>query len=469
MHRFSKWMMLVLCAPLVFASAGWGQSTFGSITGIVTDPSGAVIPNAAVGVTNEATGVVRRVTTTTAGVFDVPTLDLGAYTVRISAKGFTTYNRSGLQLGANQILNLNVQLKLGAASTVVQVQGATPVINTEATDISGSMSHQAIEQLPLVSRHTGDQGIYTYTLFNTGVEAVPTSSIPVVDGARLETGTIPTMDGIAVMAYFQGAGPVQPGLEAVQEVKVETAVAPAEFATAGNFQVITKSGTNQFHGGAFWDYNGNNLNARDFFSKTVPFRVYNDFGASFGGPIKKDKLFFFGDYEGSREAAKTLEQEDVPLPAWRSGDFSSLLPKTPLINPFTNLPFAGNIIPPGMISKVSQNVQNYAYPLPNTGAAGQTSNNWQDLVPGTTGFTIFNNVDARVDYNPSAHDALFARLSWRKMPLHYADIYPLNVTQNRWGKSAVLSWTHIINPAAVNELRFGGTYHRNFYQANIVG
>ncbi|MGH9325651.1 MAG: carboxypeptidase regulatory-like domain-containing protein [Terriglobia bacterium] len=469
LHKLSLCLTAALLL-LVFTVGSKAQSTFGSITGTVTDPSGAVVPNAQVLVTNEGTGAVRTVNTSSAGVFNVPDLDFGVYRAQVTAKGFTTFERSGLHLAANQILNLNVTLNVGAASTVVQVHAATPVINTEATDISGSMNHQAIEQLPLVSRHAADQGIYTYALFNTGVEAVPTSSLDVVDGARLETGTIPTMDGIAVMAYFQGAGPVQPGFESVQEVKVETAVAPAEFATAGNIQVITKGGTNQFHGGAFWDYNGNDLNARQFFSSSVPFRVYNDFGASLGGPIKKNKLFFFGDYEGSREAAKGLRQEDVPLPAWRNGDFSSLLPGTPLVNPLTKQPFAGNIIPPSMISKVSQNIQNYIYPLPNTGAPGQTSNNWQELVPSNTGFTDFNNIDARVDYDPRPHDSVFARASWRKMPLYFEDCpYPLAVPQYRWGKSGVIAWTHILNPSAVNELWFGGTYHRNFYEANAFG
>ncbi|MGH9328334.1 MAG: carboxypeptidase regulatory-like domain-containing protein [Terriglobia bacterium] len=462
-----KHLIAGFCTLLVFGSMGLAQSTFGSITGSVTDPSGAVVPNAKVQVTNEGTGVIHQVTTTGAGVFNVPNLDIGAYGIRVSAQGFTTYERGGLHLAANQILNLNVTLKVGATSTVVQVHGATPVINTQGTDISGSMNHQAVEQLPLISRHKGDSGMYTYLDFNTGVTDL--SSGPVVGGTRAITGTLPTIDGISVMAYFQGAGPVQPGFEDVQEINLVAAVAPAQFATAANFQEVSKAGTNQFHGGAFWDYNGNALNARNFFSATVPFRVYNDFGASLGGPIKKDKLFFFADYEGSREGAKTLEQEDVPLPAWRNGDFSSLLPTTKLVDPRTGQPFAGNIIPQGTISKVSQNVQNYAYPLPNTGAPGQTSNNWQELLPGTTGFTVFNNVDARIDYNPSSRDSLFGRVSWRKMPLHYADIHPLNVTQDRWGESAVLSWTHIISPAAVNEFRLGGTYHRNFYQADVIG
>ena len=185
------------------------------------------------------------------------------------------------------------------------MQGVGPVIATETQDLSGTVSHEALISLPLVGRQRGDGGIYSFVTLTTGVAAVPWSSTPIIRGTRSSVGILPTMDGIAVMAFPQGASPVQPSLEGIQEVKIETAVAPAEFGAAGNVQVISKSGTNDLHGGGYWDYNGNRLNARNFFARTVPFRVYHNFAASLGGPIKKNKLFFFIDYEGSRERPKS--------------------------------------------------------------------------------------------------------------------------------------------------------------------
>ena len=270
-------LSLGICAVLAFGATGFAQSTFGSITGIVTDPSGAIIPNAEIDITNEGTGAVRSSNSGSTGVYNAPNLDLGTYSLRVSAKGFTTNERKGLHLTAGQVLNINVELAVGSTGSVVEVQANSPVITTETNDLSSSMGSQAVDQLPLVSRHTGDGGVYAYALFKTGVSAVPSSSLGVVQGARLETGTVPTMDGIAVMAYPFGASPVQPSLDSVQEISVVAANGPAEFATAGNIRVITKSGTNEYHGGAFWDYNGNALNARGFFSNTVPFRVYHDF------------------------------------------------------------------------------------------------------------------------------------------------------------------------------------------------
>jgi hypothetical protein len=160
-----------------------------------------------------------------AGVSNVPNLDLGTYRVRISAKGFTTCERADLRLTANQIINIDANhLQLGAATQVVEVQGASPAISTETTDVAGMVGHDTLEDLPLVGRHdAGAGGIYTYVTYTTGAARIANSSTPIIQGTRSQIGILPTMDGIAVMAYPQGAGPVQPGIEDVQEVRIETA------------------------------------------------------------------------------------------------------------------------------------------------------------------------------------------------------------------------------------------------------
>ena len=461
--RYMTWGLLF---GLLFSSVGFSQSTFGSITGTVKDPASALVPGAEVEVINEGTGTVRRATTSSAGVFNVPNLDLGRYRVRVSGAGFSTYERTGLTITANQIISLDVQLTLGATTTLVEVQGASPVIATETHDLSGTVNHEALISLPLVGRQRGDGGIYSYATLSTGVAAVPSSSTPIIQGSRSSVGILPQMDGIAVMAYPQGASPVQPSLEAVQELKMETSAAPAEFTTAGNLQVITKSGTNEFHGGAYWMYNSNVLNARNFFSAVRPFRVYNNAAFSLGGPIKRNKLFFFADYEASREAVRTTLLQSNPLPAWKQGNFAG---QRQLTDPTTGQPFTGNVIPASRISPVSQRIQQYAYPDPNNGPPGATASNWTGEYPGKSGFTHFDHYDVRGDYSATDHDLIFARVSWRRMPLTVPGIYPLYRLQLRRGQSTVLAWNHTISPSAVNEFRFGTTYHRNFYEADVLG
>jgi hypothetical protein len=457
---------VALC--LLQAPAAFPQSTFGSITGIVRDPSGATVPEAEIEVHNEGTGAVRRTTTASSGVFNAPNLDLGVYRVRVGGRGFNTYERTGLRLAANQIINLEVSLTLGATTSLVEVNAPSPVIATEVNDLSGTVTHETMQSLPLVSRHTGDGGIYAFTTLTTGAAAVPSSSTPILQGTRSSVGILPTMDGIAVMAYPQGASPVQPSLEGVQEVKIETSTAPAEFITAGNVQVISKSGTNEYHGSAYWQYNGGRLNARNFFAVRAPFRVYHNFTSAMGGPIKKNKLFFFADYEGSRESVLTTLLQSNPLPAWKAGNFSVGNIRQ-LTDPSNGQPFAGNTIPANRISPVARNIQAYTYPDPNTGAPNQAVNNWTAFVPGKSGFTHYDHIDVRGDYNATSRDLIFARVSWRRMPLYVPGIYPLFRDQLRRGQSSVLAWNHTISPAAFNEFRFGTTYHRNFYTANILG
>jgi hypothetical protein len=188
---------------------------------------------------------------------------------------------------------------------------------------------------------------------------------------------------------------------------------------------------------------------------------------SASGPIVKNKLFFLIDYEGSRESASGTLVETVPLPAWRSGDFSSL--GQTVRDPTTGQPFPGNVIPANRIGSVSQAVQNYIFPLPNTGAPGTLNNNWTKNVPSQTGFTDYNRIDGRGDYNITDRDTVFARLSWLRMPYYSAGVYPLARIQTRYAQDAVLSYTHIFSPSVVNEFRMGATYHRNYFVANVVG
>jgi hypothetical protein len=461
--------MLILAIAAVFVCSTRAQTTFGSITGSVTDPTGAVVPSAAVSVVNEATGVSRKFETSTGGVFNAPNLDVGRYRVAVSAPGFARYERGGLLLSSNQVLNVDVALELATTTTITEVRGAAPAINTETSSLSDSKSNDVLQQLPLeMSRHLADKGFYTYSFLTTGTSSVTYTSIPVINGVRTQSGTLPTMDGIAVTAYSGGASPVQPSFEIIQEVNVLTANPTAEFAVAANYTVVTKSGTNEYHGTAFYNYNSHNLNSRNFFSTSTPLRVYNNFGGSLGGPIKKNKLFFFGDYEGSREAARRQMTVDVPLAAWRGGDFGGL--STPIINPFTGQPFANNQIPDNLISPVSKKIQE-VFPMPNYGPATLQSGNFRQLFTGTTGFTRFNMFDVRGDYNISERDAVYGRVSWRRMPLDGYDYPPTigHYPQRRYGHSAVASWTHTFSPTLLNEFRTGATYHRNSYAYDVIG
>jgi hypothetical protein len=465
--RFFAVLALIACACLPLGS----QTTFGSITGTVTDQSEAVIPSVVVTVINDINGEQRRVTTQETGVFHIADLPVGSYRVRIESEGFRGQERTGVFLNANQVVNIDVQLAVAATETEVAVVGAAPVIDTETAALSNLKTSRELEQLPIVSRTGGAHGFFGYTLLNPGVSKVSGQNNPAVNGMRI-LDTTPTIDGIVVMAYADGigGGPVQPSLEGIEQVNIQLASSGAEFARPGNFTVVTKSGGNQFHGGAFWDYNGSRLNARNFFATARPFRVYNNFAASLGGPIRKNKTFFFGDYEGSRESARVVLTGSTPLVPWRSGDFSGMKAIT---DPRTGQAFPGNMIPASRISPVSQKLQEFFYPLPNFGPPDLQSGNWRGQRFGQTqGYTRFDNFDTRVDHRFREQDTVYARVSYRRLPvLGWDNVLPPTgrYDEIRSSNSAVASWTHSFSPTLLNEFRAGMTRMRDFTQPGLIG
>jgi hypothetical protein len=454
-----------------WVSSVTAQTTFGAITGTVTDPTGAVIVEANVSVINEGTGTRRQVVTGNSGVYVVVNLDLGVYTVTIEKGGFQGCKRTGMHLDAHQVINMDAQLRPGSLSTTVKVVAPSGAeLNTQTPTLSNLIPAAQLEQLPVITRQKGDQGLWGYASYNNGIGHEP---FFIANGSRY-VDTQPTVDGISVMSYETGVGgsTVMTGMEATAELSVQLAGAPAEFSRPVQMTMVSKSGTNDFHGSIFEDYNGSNLNARDFFSTTVPFRVYNNFGASLGGPIRENKTFFFGAYEGSREATEVVNTMNVPPAAWRKGDFSGLSKQ--LVNPYTGTPFAGNQIAAAAISPVSQKLAAIYFPYPNYGPSTLEAGNFRDTPrPGINGVSIFDKVDTRIDHNFSIRDAVFSRFSYSRMPLNaYVkdSVLPLGHRISlRTANSAVLSWTHTFNPDLLNELRAGYTRDRNLIQSGVLG
>ncbi len=470
MKRWIGYLVLGVCFSLFALSPGTSQTTFGSITGVVTDPSGAVIPGAKVTVISEGQGMVRSAITGNGGAFSVPNLSVGPYRLQVSSSGFAQYDRSGLNLSANEVLNVNVQLTVAQAGTTVHVTSQSS-ISTATTNISNIKTARDLAQLPSITRQQGDQGVTPFVLMNPGASSTNGNALPKVGGVR-QIAVIPTMDGIQTTTNEtgQGAGPIQPSQDAVQEINVQLANTPAEFSTPTSITMVTKSGTNGFHGSAYWQYNGDALNTRNYFSSTVPFRVYNDFAGSVGGPIRKDKTFFFGDYEASRESAYGVVTATAPLVPWRTGNFSGQ--SKPVVDPSTGKPFPGNMIPSDRISAVSQKLQDYFYPTPNFGSPTLLSGNWRGQFPSDTGWTHFDSFDVRIDQNFHNGDKVFGRFSYRHMPrhIHMNFLPPVGeLLEKRYGTSTVLSWTHLFSPALLNELRGGLTRQNLSYNTNLIG
>jgi hypothetical protein len=438
-------------------SVAGAQTTFGSITGTVRDQSGAAVQGAELTVTNENTNAVRQFTTGTDGIYTIPDLVAGEYQLLVSAKGFSALKRPHLTLDPRQVLNVDLRLTVGANTTEITVTAQASVIDTETGSVTFTHPSEELSNLPIVDRqdHTDDD----YAVYNPGVARdgcgfIYANGVPGND-------TTYSSDGIIEMADPDTTGNgafIQPGVESLADITYLISAPSAEYSTPTNLIVSTRSGTNKFHGSLYWDYNADALDARNYFATSVPFSILNDFAVSLGGPIIKNKLFFFVDWEGLFSQYQDVIDATTALSPWRTGDFSDLLTQGVVIkNPFTGQPFAKNQITPSLISSASQSLQNFFYPVPNFGAAGLQSSNWRGLIPQPVRFPI-NPLDVRIDYNIGHADSIFGRFTIRKMPLSASlnMLPPSGEFSQTWHiRQGVWSWTHTFSSNILNEARTG--------------
>lgn len=314
--------MLKLCvATLVVAAAGWGQSQVGGATlnGTVTDASGAAVPNAKVGVSSPSTGLTRSTQTSDAGLYVFSGLPVGQYDLTVDAQGFRPVKRTGLQLEVGAAATVDIRLELGATQETISVAADAPVVETARTSAASNVTEKAVANLPVNGRNFID-----FTLLTPGVVRDVRGGDISFAGQRGTSNTL-LVDGADSNNLFFGQATGRTGFrpyafseDAVQQFQVNTVGYPAEIGRAGGgaINVVTRSGTNEFHGSAFEFYRDRALNANTFVNNRTGARKgayhFNQFGGTVGGPIKKDKLFFFGSYDGQRNTANQFLAPNTP-------------------------------------------------------------------------------------------------------------------------------------------------------------
>lgn len=333
-----------------------GQYTTASLGGTVEDPAGAVVPDATVTVQNEGTGLTKTIATQPNGEFLFPALPVGNYKLTVTKQGFTTYVQTGIVLAVNQAATQIVKLSVGALTQEVTVSSNAQVLTTRTATISQLVDQKKIVDLPLNGRQAqellflaagtvNETGVGPgYCLANCEGGVYPGEQDASVSGLGTR-GVNYQMDGAGHNDTYLNANLPFPNPDAVQEFSVQDQNLSAQYGRGGAVvNIVTKSGTNQLHGDAFEFLRNGALNARNFFAPTQDTLKRNQFGGSVGGPIIKDKLFFFGTYQGTRiRSAAQGQIAFVPTAAERNGDFSDI--PTQLVNPSNNVPYAGNQIP----------------------------------------------------------------------------------------------------------------------------
>jgi Carboxypeptidase regulatory-like domain/TonB-dependent Receptor Plug Domain/TonB dependent receptor len=464
-------------AVLMCVAVGRAQTVTGTVTGIVTDQSGAVISGAHVVAHNLDTGIDSAATSDSAGLYRIGFLPIGRYQMTVEANGFGQETVPVFQLEALQITTFNVKLTVGGASTTVNVSEATPILNTHDATLASTFTANTIENFPLNGLDFSALTLYVpgsvSTVGTSGTTSIERSTYYTnsvnLNGNRAQANNY-TLDGIDLNETFNNLISYSPAPESLQELKVLTANSPADYGNVngGGVVAILKSGTNQFHGSAYGYVQDYRLDANSWTNNhadpIVPTNPYSQsqFGGTFGGPIKRDKLFFFVDYLGSRYHKGGTSQASVFTQAMRNGDFSALLAtKNPiqLYDPQNNFaPFVGDKGIPIVNPVAAFLFANPSlYPLPNATPSDGIVNN--DLQGPTRQYKTNNQGDIKIDYTPRASDRItgfFAistaydgQTALLGITFPGVNLFPSKVTG--------ANWVHIFSPAIVNSARIGYT------------
>jgi hypothetical protein len=452
-------LWLLASAPPLFA-----QVAAGEITGVVKDASGAAVPGVTVTVTATRTNLQRVVVSSAEGVYTVPSLPSGEYRVDIELQGFKPIRRDGIQISTGEKVRLDFQLAVGAVSEQITVTADAQMLRAETASLGTVVENEQVVQLPLNGRT-----FISLAALAPGVALPPNSQLPRINGGRPRTNEY-LFDGISVLQPEPGQVAYFPIIDAIQEFKIESNSPPAEFGrfNGGVINLTTKAGTNAYHGNVFEFYRNKGLNGTNYFqaANTVkPDYDRNQFGGIVGGPIAKDRTFFFFDYQGQRQSIGRTVISTVPTALQRQGVFTeSIAGRVPVIydpatGGATRTPFPGNTIPANRMDSVALSLLQ-RYPLP---TASGTANNFRRT---ENEVDDQDQWDVRLDHKfRSNRDQVFARLT--RFRDGFVPVTPLpegsGVTAGTLGPQDTVAWSfasnyqHTFASNILNELRIGDT------------
>jgi hypothetical protein len=465
------------CVVLLFCGASaLAQTITGSIRGTVTDASGAVVAGANVTATNVATNVATQTVTDKSGLYNFQFLNLGDYTVTASASGFTTTSTASFRLQIDQIAKIDVKLTVGTASTTVKVAAGTgAILNTENATLGTSISAHALETMPLSGQNVLYATMFvpgalnpTVASMSSGYRITSWDNIPSFNGNR-QQGNNFVLDGIEINETTQNTSGYNPNPFSLQEVRVITGNSDAEYGNVDGAEIlyVTKAGTNQFHGNGYEYFENQNFAANGWGNNynRVPKGKYHQhqFGGQVGGPIFRNRLFFFADYSGLRYSNSTLGLASVPTTLEREGDFSEVAATDGNIifdtsnGQNTETPYPNNTIPV-IVNPVATYLFAHPEDLPVSNrlpTGGVNINNYQNPL---TDSNINDQGDGRLDYTLSSHDTLMVKGTYgdaHDSPSNAVIPVDFPVTHNYPFAMGVIDWIHTFSPSLVNEFRAG--------------
>ncbi|MCS6952842.1 MAG: TonB-dependent receptor [Bryobacterales bacterium] len=484
----TKHLLTFAFGCLALPAGVFGQAVYGSILGTVTDPTGAAVPRAKVIITDMDRQVSYETTTNESGNYRQPYLIAGRYRVRIEAQGFQTFVQENVVVSVDAATRVDAALRVGDVTEVIEVTGEAPLLKTDRTDVAIVFQDRVVSELPILNRR-----FTLFELLTPGVQPMPfqtaASEDPqgsfrkIVNGQHFG-GTAHFLDGTDNHDAILGLIVINPTLESVTEAKITTSNYEAEFgqATAGVVSAQTRSGTNELHGSLFEFHRNSAHFARNPFTqarpitgtqnKYVPTSIWNQFGGSLGGPIRRNKAFFFGDYQGTKRLVGGSALVRVPTEAERRGDLSALgvnifdplSAEGQALTPDRRTQFPGNRIPASRLSPQAQNLLRYI-PLPNIATAVGDQPNY---VGSGTERNTEHQFNTRIDGYLSSNFHLFGRYSFADYAKDAPGIFgrvgggrgfdavsPFAGLSDVRNQSIAAGFDYTISPTLLTDFRFG--------------
>jgi hypothetical protein len=460
-------LLLLVVGLLLFPRTAAAQTGAASLTGLVTDQSGAAVPGATVTATNQATNVAYTAVSNEAGNYTITSLPVGVYVVKAELASFKTAATKPIQAEAQQVVRIDFKLELGSVEETVEVTGESPVLQTETATVGEVISGTTLTALPLNGRNASQlslslPGVVTPNPGSfTGARNTGGGGRPYVNGNREQTNNY-TIDGVDMNESIDNLIAYQPSPDALAEISVETNNYSADTGNVAGAVIshVVKSGSNFFRGNAFEFYRNSDMDANQWANNrsnaAKPERRQDIFGGTLGGPIVRNKVFFFGNYQGTRFEAPGSQLISVAPASWRSGDLSGVT--ATIRDPQTGQAFPGNRIPEARISSIARSILSNTslYPLPNRApSSGLVSNNYVGDVLSTISA---NQGDVRIDWSVSNSDKIFGRLSIAEYE-SVTDKRPfallLGSSQDAPFRNFAFNWNRLFGGSIVNEVLVG--------------
>ena len=466
----------LLLACVVLLSAAQGQSTFGTIVGVVKDPGGLVIPGAKITLLSLEDRSTRDVLSEPDGSFQFMNVKPGRYEIDVHAEGFSVFKLQSVQLDARQTLRTDVSLRVASATETVEVGDTAPMINTESATLADTKDFMQVSQLPVNYRGATTSSLAVLATV-PGTQQDANGNVAV--GGGLPSQVQYSVDGASTVNIRQNGAlaNMNPSSEVISEFKVSQFNNNAEFAQLGDITIATKSGTEHYHGSLFEYMQNSMLDATTYGFSSKPHKAFNTFGGSLGGPLEipglmkgTPRTFFFAAYEGNRRRLVTPLFLNVPTAAMRAGNLTGLSGANgaPILNPFTGQPFPNNTIPtcnqPGCINPVAQSLlDNYYTALPNSTTQGANYLQ-QTPTPGNT-----DGYDIRIDHMLTVKQSLYARWSAKNISTTVPNALLPSDRDSETDRNLIFSHNYAITNTLVNEARFGVSLFRMGVQFPIEG